>query len=74
MLFSSTLQVRDSGRRLCVIIVAEGAQDVAGNPVKSDHIREVRLGRFMLFIHQWLLTLALPRGLPLTSKIVWRRQ
>lgn len=42
MLFSSTLQVRDSGRRLCVIIVAEGAQDVAGNPVKSDHIREVR--------------------------------
>lgn len=34
-------KVRDSGRRLCVIIVAEGAQDVAGNPVKSDHIREL---------------------------------
>ena len=56
MLFSSTLQVRDSGRRLCVIIVAEGAQDVAGNPVTSDHIREVRLWR-LLFTHQWLLKL-----------------
>ena len=56
MLFSSTLQVRDSGRRLCVIIVAEGAQDVAGNPVKSDHIREVRLWRLFV-IHHWLLKL-----------------
>lgn len=34
-------KVRESGRRLCVVIVAEGAQDVAGNPVKSDHIREL---------------------------------
>lgn len=30
--------------------MAEGAQDVAGNPVKSDHIREVRLWRFLFFV------------------------
>ena len=34
--------MRDSGRRLCIVIVAEGAQDDSGNPVTSNHIREVR--------------------------------
>ncbi|KAL9963303.1 hypothetical protein ACROYT_G032490 [Oculina patagonica] len=34
-------KVRNCGRRLCIIIVAEGAQDVAGNPVTSEHIKEL---------------------------------
>lgn len=34
-------KVRDSGRRLCMIIVAEGAQDVAGNPVTANDIKEL---------------------------------
>ncbi|XP_073250826.1 ATP-dependent 6-phosphofructokinase, muscle type-like [Porites lutea] len=34
-------KVRDSGRRLCIVIVAEGAQDDSGNPVTSNHIREL---------------------------------
>ncbi|XP_068736354.1 ATP-dependent 6-phosphofructokinase, muscle type-like isoform X1 [Montipora capricornis] len=34
-------RVRDSGRRLCVVIVAEGAQDDAGNPVTSNQIQEL---------------------------------
>ena len=34
--------MRNSGRRLCVVIVAEGAQDEFGNPVTSNQIREVR--------------------------------
>ena len=38
-----TCKVRDSGRRLCVVIVAEGAQEDSGNPVTSNHIREVRI-------------------------------
>ncbi|PFX14689.1 6-phosphofructokinase, muscle type [Stylophora pistillata] len=33
--------VRNSGRRLCMIIVAEGAQDVAGNPVTANDIKEL---------------------------------
>ena len=41
-LFCIARKVRDSGRRLCIVIVAEGAQDDAGNPVTSYHIREVR--------------------------------
>ena len=36
------LKVRDSGRRLCVVIVAEGAQDDSGNPVTSNQIQEVK--------------------------------
>ena len=38
-----TCKVRDSGRRLCIVIVAEGAQEDSGNPVTSNHIREVRI-------------------------------
>lgn len=34
-------KVRDSGRRLCMIIVAEGAHDVAGNPVTANDIKEL---------------------------------
>ena len=41
-LFCIACKVRDSGRRLCIVIVAEGAQDDSGNPVTSYDIREVR--------------------------------
>lgn len=34
-------KVRNSGRRLCIVIIAEGAQDDAGNPVTSNQIREL---------------------------------
>ena len=34
--------MRNSGRRLCIVIVAEGAQDYAGNPVTSNQIQEVK--------------------------------
>ncbi|XP_015757464.1 PREDICTED: ATP-dependent 6-phosphofructokinase, muscle type-like [Acropora digitifera] len=34
-------KVRDSGRRLCIVIVAEGAKDDSGNPVTANQVKEL---------------------------------
>ena len=33
--------MRESGRRLCIVIVAEGAQDEHGIPITSNQVKDV---------------------------------
>ena len=49
-------QVRESGRRLCVVIVAEGAQDVHGKSITSNQIKDVRCLDNPAFVSFWLFS------------------
>ena len=43
---NSLLAGRQEGRRHSIVIVAEGARDRQGNPIKSEHVRDVLQERF----------------------------